>query len=232
MRGFIDKLKGVRTSTLVLSSLALFALALYFIAAFANPFEALQPGPLAFQSERDDFTFAPGEVKIADADVENLVFAAAHLEGRISSNPVRVGDTVEFSALFPTTGGRDVETTVVLPAEGENARVGLIVAEKGAIGIEVTRRLAPVSELIPLVEKGEPIQVVLYVQEMTDELRERVMADPLCGENADFCRASLDELQRWYANNTELVEAVRNDGTLPNNHRVGAVQQLVVFDDE
>jgi len=193
-----------------------------------------------FQTTSLNFLFTPGEVKLANEDnldPKNFVLANAGLEGRIVNEPAINGNLYEFVVAFLRADGDSVETTITLPTMSDN-RVGVVVANGGIIAdesgnITYIGMLAP--EIIPLIKTGDPIQVQFYIHEVTDELRGQVMANPSCQEspeNRELCRVFLDEMEMWYVNNSQLVEAVESGGELPENHRIGAVKELVIFDDK
>lgn len=184
-----------------------------------------------FQTQRPDFSFALGEVKLATGNIEKLIFAGAHLEGRILSEPVETADSFEFLVSFPAVNSGIVEAIVVLPKE-EGRRVGLITADEGIIPDRVYRELVLVPEVTLLLQVGEPIQISIYLHEITDELRSEVASSEFCARNLELCFVFLDEIEGWYSNNLRFVEAVREGNALPDNFRIGAVQELVVFDDK
>jgi len=193
-----------------------------------------------FQTTSARFSFTPGEVKLShedEVDAKNFIFINARIEGRIVSEPVKIGDLYEFAVSFPKSDGESVEATVILPA-GENKRIGVVVANDGVFDDEadtITHNARFVSEIVSLINKDEPVQVQFYLHEVTNELREQVMSNSSCQESAEsrtLCQAFLGDMEGWYAKNLQLVEAVHGNGELPENHRIEGIQELVIFDDK
>lgn len=209
-------------------------LVVVIVVLYIGGFSVLIPGESEIQREflakRTGLIFEPGEVKIIPGDAERLIFTEAHMEGRIISEPRVDSQSIGVLVSFQTIAGDTLQVTVLL---GENDKeIGTLIADKGTIGGTEEWRIKQVSEIIPLLRKNDPIQIRFNVHEISDESLQRVMDYQGCKERVELCNAYLEEMRTWYTNNLLLIDAIRSGSSLPENHTVGAVSQVVLFNDE
>jgi hypothetical protein len=209
-------------------------LAVAIVTFYIGGFSPMRPGESEAQREflfqRAGLVFVPGEVKIVPGDAERLTITQAYVEGRIINGPIVDSQSTSVLVSFKNVEGDALQATVTL---GNNDKeIGVFTADKGAIGGTEEWRIRQVSEIAPLLRKDDPIQISFNFQEIPDDLFQDVMGHTGCKERVEFCNAYLEEIRAWYTNNLLLINAIKNGSPLPENHTVGAVSDLVLFDDE
>ena len=192
----------------------------YFLKDRSNPKE--------FRIEDQTYILSPGEVKILPGsyDYENgdLDPTEAILSGYIDDDPIVNSETgeTELEVNFKNKEGNEILVRVILGDDTNKILVTL--ASDGVVPIAREDKEMSVSEIRPLLKRGDPIIIRIYLDRVPDSLINSEGCSQLCLE-------SLAPIRESFEVNNSLVQSIKTSQKPESTGGLQArgVSGLVIF---
>jgi len=215
--------RGLKITYLILVFILLAGAALFYFYFLRN-----RSNPKEFEIEDQTYTLSPGEVKILHGsyDYENgdLDPTEAILSGYIDDDPIINSETgeTELEVNFKNKEGKEMLVRVILG--DDTNKILATLAPDGVVPIAREDKEMSVSEIRPLLKRGDPIIIRIYLDRVPDSLINSEGCSQLCLE-------SLAPIRESFEVNNSLVQSIQTSQKLESTGGLQArgVSGLVIF---
>jgi len=160
-------------------------------------------------------------VRVLPGDTDKGLFKEVEIEGIILENPVLGQKTKEatMTVSFPRANNNQVVAEVILGAKDD--LILSLYAKNFIIGSSQEWKARPVSQLVPLLKKGDPIKVRFYLQEVPESW----FNDSRCDAS---CKQRLEKINSFYEENSRFFEVINSTESVQETLKIGAISALVI----